>query len=54
MASVGNSEKAIINALAGLQAFGEIMNIPPPQLAQILDKARDEMSEKPDRPPQAP
>lgn len=54
MASVGNSEKAIINELAMIQAFGEIMNVAAPRLDQILDKARAEMSQKPDRPPQAP
>jgi len=50
VAPVGNSERQIINALAGIEAFGEIMNIPPPQLALILDKARAAMTEKPDTP----
>ena len=50
MASVGNSERVIINELAKIEAFGEINNIPPPRLQQILDKAREEMTTKPDTP----
>jgi len=33
--------------LAVIEAFGEIMNIPPPQLALILAKARKAMGGKP-------
>ena len=48
---VGLSEAKILAALAQIEAQGEISNIPPPRLQQILDKARAEMSQKPDVPP---
>lgn len=47
---VGLSEAQVIKALAGLQAFGEIMNVPGPQLQTILAKAAKEMRLKPATP----
>jgi len=40
--------------LVELEAFGEIMNVPPPQLAAILAKARKELTQKPGPPPGPP
>jgi len=54
VASVGNSQRAIINALAAIQAQAEVANVPPPVLAAILDKAREAMTQKPDTPPGPP
>ena len=52
--SVGLSDAEIIKALAELEAFGEIMNVPGPQLVAILDRARKKMREKPSAPPGPP
>jgi len=44
---VGIPESEIIRTLAGLQALGEIMNVPPAQLRAVLDKAEAELRVKP-------
>ena len=51
---VGLSNSAIRKALAELRAFGEIQNVPPPQLDPILAKAKKELELKPGAPPAGP
>lgn len=41
---------ALRKALIELEALGEINNVPPPQLADILDKARKGLTLKPGPP----
>ena len=48
--SVGLTDAEIIRSLAELEAFGEIMNVPPPRLTDILAKARAKMELKEARP----
>ena len=48
--SVGLAEAEVIRSLAELEAFGEIMNVPPPRLNDILAKARAKMELKTARP----
>lgn len=50
----GISQANVIKTLAGLRAFGEIMNVPGPQLDGILAAARAELERKPDSPPGPP
>lgn len=50
MDPVGLSDSEIIRTLAGLRAFGEIMNVPGPQLDLVLQRAEKEMREKPSTP----
>ena len=38
-------------ALAGIEAFGEIMGTPGPQLAAILDRAREKLGVRDHGPP---
>jgi len=54
MDPVGLSTKDIIATLVVVQAFGEIMNIPPPQLDVILDKAKVGLELKPSTPAKPP
>jgi len=51
---VGLPDKEIIRTCAVIRAFGEINNIPPPQLDVIVDRARDAMLLKPATPPEPP
>lgn len=51
---VGLPDSEIIKAIAGLRAFGEIMNVPGPQLDLILDRAKLEMEVRPSLPPRPP
>ena len=41
--TITDKESDSIRTLALIEAFGEIMNVPPAQLAVILAKARKEM-----------
>ena len=43
----GIPESQIIKELAQIEAFGEIMNTAPPQLAAIVAKARKALEEQP-------
>lgn len=52
--SVGLSEAEIIRSLAVIEANGEINGIPPPVLAQILERARGKMELKQQRPDPGP
>ncbi len=47
---VGLSGAQVIRTLAELRAFGEIMNVAPPQLEDILDRAKLAMELKPSTP----
>jgi len=47
---VGLSDAAITAALAVIEAQGEINNVPPPRLDDILEKARGKMLLKTQRP----
>ena len=47
---VGLSEAQVIRELAVIEAFGEIQNVPPPRLADILAKARAALELKEARP----
>jgi len=50
----GISSSNVRKALAELRALGEIMNVPPPQLDPILERAEKELREKPSTPPGTP
>ena len=57
MANTGVGQKQTIVVITTLRAFGEIMNVPPPQLEDLLDRARQGLQNKPDTPvgpPQPP
>ena len=43
---VGLSDAEITRTIAGLEAFGEIQNIPPARLGPILAKAREKLELK--------
>ena len=47
----GIPQTRVIEILAQLEADGEIANVPPPQLQQILDKAKAKLTLKPGAPP---
>ena len=44
---VGLSQSEVIRTLTELEAFGEIMNVPPGRLTSILAKARAGLELKP-------
>jgi len=48
----GIGETEARKAIAELRAIGEINNVPPPQLDLILERAKKEMRERPETPPQ--
>lgn len=50
---VGIPDAVIIRELAALEAMGEINNVPPPRLTDILAKAREKMELK-EKPPVGP
>jgi len=53
-APVGLSEKEVIRTITALRAFGEIMNVAPPQLDTILAKAKASLELKPAPPVRPP
>lgn len=56
MANVPTGIGSIVirRTLADLRALGEIMNVPPPQLDPILERAEKALREQPETPPATP
>jgi len=50
----GISSRDVRKTVAELRALGEIMNVPPPQLDPIIDRARKDLTEQPTPPPKPP
>lgn len=46
----GISDQEVRKILASLRAEGEIANVPPPQLDPILERAKKDLTERPDTP----